>query len=115
MQAEEPRTGCEKAISVPREELHVPRGNPILPMFTGAESALPGFTQAKYTAIDFLDAPFSLVQWHRQPSTPVTKRHEYITLDRLIRRGATPGCKVCKFDAVAHTDTHQSARRDSML
>ena len=91
--------GYEKAISVPREELHVPRENPILPMFTAAESALSGFTQVEYEAIDFLDVPFSAVA----PSTPVAKRHEYITLDRLIRLGATPACKACKFDAVVHT------------
>ena len=102
--------GYEKAISVPREELRVPRGNPILPMFTAAESALSGFTQAEYEAIDFLDVPFSAVA----PSTPVAKRHEYITLDRLIRLGATPGCKACKFDAVVHTPARK-ARFDGLI
>ena len=102
--------GYEKAISVPREELRVPRGNPILPMFTAAESALSGFTQAEYEAIDFLDVPFSAVA----PSTPVAKRHEYITLDRLIRLGATPGCKACKFDAVVHTPACK-ARFDGLI
>ena len=102
--------GYEKAISVPREELHVPRENPILPMFTAAESALSGFTQVEYEAIDFLDVPFSAVA----PSTPVAKRHEYITLDRLIRLGATPACKACKFDAVVHTPACK-ARFDGLI
>ena len=102
--------GYEKAISVPREEIHVPRGNPILPMFTAAESALSGFTQAEYEAIDFLDVPFSVVA----PSTPVARRHEYITLDRLIRLGAPPGCKACKFDATVHTPACK-ARFDGLI
>ena len=102
--------GFKKAISVPKEELHVPRGDPILPMFTAAETALSGFTQAEYEAIDFLDVPFSAVA----PSTPVAKRHEYITLDRLIRLGATPGCKACKFDAVTHTPVCK-ARFDGLI
>eukprot|EP00439_Symbiodinium_sp_Y106_P026682 s402_g3.t1 len=76
-------------------------------MFTAAESALSGFTQAEYEAIDFLDVPFSVVA----PSTPVARRHEYITLDRLIRLGATPGCKACKFDATVHTP----ARFDGLI
>ena len=79
-------------------------------MFTAAESALSGFTQAEYEAIDFLDVPFSLVA----PSTPVARRHEYITLDRLIRLGATPGCKACKFDAVVHTPACK-ARFDGLI
>ena len=79
-------------------------------MFTAAESALSGFTQAEYEAIDFLDAPFSAVA----PSTPVAKRHKYITLDRLIRLGATPGCKAYKFDAVVHTPACK-ARFDGLI
>eukprot|EP00439_Symbiodinium_sp_Y106_P016326 s6477_g2.t1 len=102
--------GYEKAISVPKEEIDVPRGNPVLPMFTAAESALSGFTQAEYEAIDFLDVPFSVVA----PSTPVARRHEYITLDRPIRLGATPGCKACKFDATVHTPACK-ARFDGLI
>ena len=68
-------------------------------MFNAAESALSSFTQAEYEVIDFLDVPFSAVA----PSIPVARRHKYITLDRLVRLGATPGCKACKFDAVAQT------------
>ena len=102
--------GYEKAISVPREEIHVPRGNPILPMFTAAESALSGVTQAECEAIDFLDVPFSVVA----PSTPVARRHEYITLDRVIRLGATPGCKACKFDATVRTPACK-ARFDGLI
>ena len=102
--------GYEKATSVPMEELHVPHGNPILPMFTAAEAALSGFTQADYEAIDFLDVPFSAVA----PSTPVAKRHEYITLDRILRLGGTPGCKACAFDAVTHTRICK-ARFDALI
>ncbi|CAE6928711.1 GIP [Symbiodinium sp. CCMP2592] len=102
--------GYEKAISVPREEIHVPRGNPILPMFTAAEAALSSFTKAEYEAIEFLDVPFSTVA----PSTPVAKRHEYITLDRLMRLGATPGCKACKFDGTVHTPVCK-ARFDGLI
>ncbi|CAE6943662.1 unnamed protein product, partial [Symbiodinium sp. CCMP2592] len=102
--------GSIAAISVPREEIHVPRGNPILPMFTAAEAALSSFTKAEYEAIEFLDVPFSTVA----PSTPAAKRHEYITLDRLMRLGATPGCKACKFDGTVHTPVCK-ARFDDLI
>ena len=102
--------GMRKPPRCQRREIHVPHGNPILPMFTAAEAALSGFTQADYEAIDFLDVPFSAVA----PSTPVAKRHEYITLDRILRLGGTPGCKACAFDAVTHTRICK-ARFDALI
>ena len=91
--------GFHLAVSVPREEVHVPAGNAILPLHTAAETALSQFTAPEYEALGYLEIPFSVVS----PETSAKKRHEYITLDRLIKR-ATPGCRACKFETTTRFD-----------
>ena len=86
-------------VPVPFEELFVPDGEPVLPMQTAFNLALENFTEPKFPDIKGLEVPFSPIG----PESTRAKRHEYITLDRLIKYGGTPGCKACKGEAVLHT------------
>ena len=91
--------GSDLAVSVPFEELYVPEGEEIFPMRAAFERALEGFTEPKFPDIKGLEVPFSPLS----PDSTPAKRHEYITLDRIIKYGITPGCKACKGDAVIHS------------
>ena len=91
--------GADLAISVPFEELYVPEGEEIFPMRAAFERALEGFTEPKFPDIKGLEVPFSPLS----PDSTPAKRHEYITLDRIIKYGITPGCKACKGEAVIHS------------
>ena len=81
-----------KAIAVPMEELYVEEKDPVLPLKQAADTALATFTDAALADITPLDVPFSNVSIET-----TTKRSEYITLDRIIRFGATEGCPACRF------------------
>ena len=102
--------GYQLAVSVPREELHVPSGPVMLPLHAAAEVALSQFTAPEYEALGYLEIPFSVVS----PETSAKKRHEYITLDRLIKHGVTPGCRACKFETTTHTPVCK-ARFDGLI
>ena len=88
--------GADLAISVPFEELFVPEGEEVFPMRAAFERAIEGFAEPKFPDIKGLEVPFSPLG----PDSTPAKRHEYITLDRLIKYGGTPGCKACEGDSV---------------
>ena len=92
------------------EEMHVPAGPVMLPLHAAAEVALSRFTAPEYEALGYLEIPFSVVS----PETSAKKRHEYITLDRLIKHGVTPGCRACKFETTTHTPVCK-ARFDGLI
>ena len=91
--------GADLAVSVPFEELFVPEGEEVFPMRSAFERAIEGFTEPKFPDIAGLEVPFSPLAPNSEPA----KRHEYITLDRLIKYGGTPGCKACRGEATTHT------------
>ena len=91
--------GFDLAISVPFEELFVPENEEVFPMRSAFERALEGFAEPKFPDIKGLEVPFSPLS----PDSAPAKRHEYITLDRIIKYGITPGCKACKGEAAVHT------------
>ena len=82
----------------------------MLPLHAAAEVALSQFTAPEYEALGYLEIPFSVVS----PETSAKKRHEYITLDRLIKHGVTPGCRACKFETTTHTPVCK-ARFDGLI
>ena len=102
--------GYQLAVSVPREEMHVPAGPVMLPLHAAAEVALSRLTAPAYEAFGYLEIPFSVVS----PETSATERHEYITLDRLIKHGVTPGCGACKFETTTRTRVCK-ARFDGLI
>ena len=85
------KSGYSVATSVPCEEVYVPPGDPILPLHAAAETALADFSEPNM--IEYLpkDVPFSSLPLDASSAV----RHEYITLDRIIRFGASPDCKAC--------------------
>ena len=94
--------GYAVALSVPCEEVYVPPGDPILPFYVPpGDPILPLYVAAETALADFGDpnmmeylpkeVPFSSLPSDATPAI----RHEYITLDRIIRFGATPDCKAC--------------------
>ena len=90
--------GYSIAKAVPIEEVYVPK-ELSLPMKAAADDSLREFSEISLERVNALDVPFSSV-----PSTPSDrKRSEYITLERIIRFGATPGCRACSFDTTTHS------------
>ena len=77
----------------------MPEGAPVLPLATAAHTALAEFGAMNLDKIPYLDVPFSSLE----PTAPPRERHEYITLDRLIKYGATPGCGACSRAGGTHT------------
>ena len=69
------------------------------------------FTEAVFPDIKGLEVPFSPIG----PESTPAKRHEYITLDRLIKYGGTPGCKACKAEAVLHTPVCKLKKRQAKI
>ena len=102
--------GYRDAIAVPTEEIYVPPGDPVLPLHTAAQEALTEFRDVKLADVTALDIPFSTVE----PSTPIRKRAEYITLERVFKFGATPGCKGCSFEGTTHNPKCR-ARFDALI
>ena len=86
--------GYANAISVPAEEMFVEEREPSLPLKRAADDALARFTDPSLEDIAPLDIPFSDVAIENK-----IKRNEYITLERIIRFGATEGCRACRFEA----------------
>lgn len=84
--------GYAVAMRVLFEEVYVPPGEPVLPLNAAAEAALADFSDPKLA--DYLpkEVPFSSLP----VDAPAVTRHQYITLGRIIRFGATPDCKGCE-------------------
>ena len=91
--------GYDFAIAVPFEEVFVPEEESF-PLRAAADEALAEFKDASLGEITALDIPFSEVTSNPEA---VRKRNEYITLERIIKYGATKGCKACTFDNKTHT------------
>ena len=91
--------GYDFAIAVPFEEVFVPEEESF-PLRAAADEALAEFKDASLGEITALDIPFSEVTSNPEA---VRKRNEYITLERIIKYGATKGCKACTFDSKTHT------------
>lgn len=79
------------ATSVPCEELYIPPGDPVIPLHAAAEAALADLSNPELVEYLPKEVPFSSLP----VDAPVATRHQYITLDRIIRFGATPDCKAC--------------------
>eukprot|EP00435_Cladocopium_sp_Y103_P018472 s2405_g4.t1 len=86
--------GYANSIAVPFQEIFVEEGPAKLPVRVAAEEALASFKDPSLEHVTPLDIPFSSVT-----SENVTRRNEYITLDRIIRFGPTVGCKACAFSS----------------
>ena len=87
-------------IAVPTEEVWVDdKQPPQLPLKRAAETALANFDQPKLEDIQPLDIPFSAIDGVTTPRT----HNEHITMDRVYKFGATPGCRGCEFEATKHT------------
>ena len=74
-------------------------GPPVLPLAAAAQNALAEFGSVNLDNIPHLEVPFSSLE----PTAPPRERNEYITLERLIKYGATPGCYACSKAAGTHS------------
>lgn len=70
----------------------MPDGPPVLPSKAAADEALALFREPKPEDLAVIEVPFSELPSDAKAST----RHEYITLDRLIKYGASPSCTGCE-------------------
>ena len=102
--------GYSVVLSVPCEEVYVPPGDAILPLRAAAEAALADFSDPSLAEFLPKEVPFSSL-----PSDATAiERHEYITLDRIIRFGATPDCRACIEMKGGH-NSRCKARFDSLV
>lgn len=97
--------GCGRPIQVYQSELVDPNdGNWVFPLYEANMSKLRLFSaKPSLPVLDPKDAlPFEGVA----PSTPARKRRTYVTLERAIKYGKTPGCKGCEriAEGVPHTE-----------
>ena len=86
--------GYAHPIELPEQEVYAPP-ELCFPMREAKLIALKNMQQqALLPELPMIELPFD----EQPPALPANKhkRHEYITLDRVIRLGATPGCKSCK-------------------
>ena len=102
--------GYAVALSVPCEEVYVPPGDPIIPLQAAAEAALADFSDPSLAEYLPKEVPFSSLPSDAPPAV----RHEYITLDRIIRFGATPDCKACSEMKGRH-NSRCKARFDTLV
>lgn len=83
--------GYNIPTNVPFEEMFIPEGDAVLPLLTASQAALAEFGGLSLENFPSIDAMFSSLPTTATPKT----RNEYITLDRLIRYGPSPGRKAC--------------------
>lgn len=95
----EQTAGYQIASSVPCEEVFVPEGSPVMPLYSASQTALAEFGEKNLESVPNIDVPFSSLE----PTAPPRERNEYITLDRLIKYGGTPGCGACSKAGGTHT------------
>ena len=77
----------------------MPEGPPVLPLKAAADEALALFREPKPEDLAVIEVPFSELPSDAKAST----RHEYITLDRLIKYGPSPSCTGCDKVTGRHT------------
>ena len=103
-------SGYHIALAVPLEEIFVPDGSPILPLKSAADRALTLFSEPSPEDIQPIEVPFSELPRDARAG----ERHEYITLDRLIKYGASPSCRACENLTGRHTPACR-ARFDGLI
>ena len=74
------------------------------------ETALADFSEQSLAELDPKEVPFSSLPSDATPAP----RHEYITLDRIIRFGATPDCRACSEMKGRH-NSRCKARFDTLV
>ncbi|CAE7231161.1 unnamed protein product [Symbiodinium sp. CCMP2592] len=95
---------------VPEPELYIEDGPPIFPVANATRKALvDGSTLSAASGalpeIPLREIPFALESiGPPAPRTPGV-RTVYITADRIVKFGETPGCLACRGKATKHTDT----------
>ena len=103
-------SGYQTASGVPLEEIYVPDGPPILPLKSAADRALTLFSEPTPEDIQPIEVPFSELPRDARAG----ERHGYITLDRLIKYGASPSCRACENLTGRHTPACR-ARFDGLI
>ena len=83
--------GYQIPSSVRCEEVFVPEGAPVMPLYSASQTALAEFGEKNLEPVPNIDVPFSSLE----PTALPRERNEYITLDWLIKCGGTPGCGAC--------------------
>ena len=97
--------GCGRPIQVYQSELVDPNeGNWVFPLYEANMSKLRLFS-AK-SSLPVLEPKEALPFEGVAPSTPARKRRTYVTLERAIKYGKTPGCRGCDriAEGVPHTE-----------
>ena len=102
--------GYQIALAVPLEEIYVPDGPAILPLKSAADRALTLFSEPSPEDIQPIEVPFSELPRDARAG----ERHEYITLDRIIKYGASPSCRACERLTGRHTPACR-ARFDGLI
>ena len=101
--------GDQTATPVPIGEIYIPDVE-VFPLRNAADLALKEFQSMTLDSITSLDIPFSSVTI----ADPPRKRAEYITLERILKFGATPSCKGCQFESATHSPVCR-ARFESLI
>ncbi|CAL1171804.1 unnamed protein product [Cladocopium goreaui] len=102
--------GYQIALAVPLEEVYVPDGPPVIPLKAAADRALSLFTEPSPEDIQPIEVPFSELPRDARAG----ERHEYITLDRIIKYGPSPACRACENVKGKHTPACR-ARFDGLI
>ena len=102
--------GYQIALAVPLEEVYVPDGPPVIPLKAAADRALSLFTEPSPEDIQPIEVPFSELPRDARAG----ERHEYITLDRIIKYGPSPSCRACENVKGKHTPACR-ARFDGLI
>ena len=97
-------------LSVPSEEMYIPPGECVMPLAAAAEHALANFTEPALTPYLPKEIPFSSLPTDARKEI----RHEYITMDRIVRFGATPDCTACSKMSGKH-NSRCKARFDALV
>ena len=100
------------AIDVPEPELFIEEGPPVFPVANATHKSLvDGSTlesAARHALPDYplREVPFPPEPGKAPPPTPrdPKSRAVYITVERIIKFGETPGCKACLGKNTKHTD-----------
>ena len=96
--------------AVPLEEVYVPDGPPVIPLKAAADRALSLFTEPSPEDIN----PLRSHSLSFQEIARAGERHEYITLDRIIKYGPSPSSRACENVKGKHTPACR-ARFDGLI
>ena len=97
--------GCGRPIQVYQSELVDPtNGNWVFPLFEAQVAKLQLFSER--TSLPALESRDALPFEGEAPKAPARKRRTYVTLDRAIKYGKTPGCRGCEkiAEGIPHND-----------